>query len=166
MRNNVAEADKKLLLADLSNADSDREIVFYPYYTHKIDPDNSILYGFYRVWDCGTLEIDIVFRVGYVGQRAADGYGVDVIKCNDYSMAGIDYANSNTFKYFNTVKDRDIFAPLSCGQSQLDDIMQVNRNDYVNTYSAVIEFPQFQFNGKRIQLLNDQYMIFGSDVMS
>jgi hypothetical protein len=56
-----------LLLADLSNADKNRETIFYPYYTHKIEPDNTILYGYYRVWDSGTLEIDLVYRLGYKG---------------------------------------------------------------------------------------------------
>ena len=111
----AADADEKILLADLSNADKDREIIFYPYYTHKLDSDDVILYGYYRVWDCGTLELDFVYRLGYVGRREADGYDVDMVMCNNISMVRAEYSNANTSKYFNTVKDRDIFAPLSCG---------------------------------------------------
>lgn len=44
--------------------------------------------------------------------------------------------------------------------------MQVNRNDYVNTYAAAVVFPQFKFNGRNIGFRDGQYMIFGSDVMS
>ena len=162
----MIDADKKILLADLSNADKNREIIFYPYYTCKLDPDDVILYGYYRVWDCGTLELDFVYRLGYIGQHGSDGYDVDTVICNNFSMARAEYSNANTSKYFNTVKDRDIFAPLSCGQSEVDNIMQVNRNDYVNTYAATVTFPQFRFNGKNINFVDGQYMIFGSDVMS
>ena len=28
--------------------------------------------------------------------------------------------------------------------------MQVNRNDYVNTYVATVTFPHFRFNGKNV----------------
>jgi len=162
----AAEADKKILLADLSNTDESRETVFYPYYTRKLDPDDVILYGNYRVWEGGTLELDFVYRLGYAGRRDSDGYGVDVIACNDFSMARIEYSNAGTSKYFNTVKDRDIFAPLSAGWSEVDDIMQMNRNDYVNTYAATVVFPQFKFKGKNIHFADGQYMIFGSDVLS
>lgn len=166
LRNDIEEVNKKILLADLSNADKDRELVFYPYYTCSLPADNVVLYGYYRVWDTGVLELDIVYRLGYTGQYHQDGYFTDVVECNTFSMAGAEYANSNTSRYFNTVKDRDIFAPLSSGQSEMDDIEQVNRNDYVNTYSASINFPQFRFNGKNIQFLDEHYMIFGSDVLS
>lgn len=162
----VEEADKKILLADLSNADQDRDIIFYPYYTCALDPDDVILYGYYRVWDCGTLELDFVYRLGYTGRSDADGYGVDVVMCNNFSMAGTEYSNAGIFKYFNTAKDRDIFAPPSSGQSEVDDIMQINRNDYVNTYAATVVFPQFRFKGRNISFIDGQYMIFGSDVMS
>lgn len=81
-------------------------------------------------------------------------------------MKGVEYATSDISRYFNTNKDRDIFAPLSSGWSEIDDIVQMNRNDYVNTYTAQIKFPRFQFKDETIQFLNGQYMIFGSDVMS
>ena len=162
----VQDADKKILLADFLNADKNRETIFYPYYTCKLDPDDVILYGYYRVWDCGTLELDFIYRLGYAGRREASGYDVDVIKSNDFSMAKVEYSNANTSKYFNTVKDRDIFAPVSQEWSEVDDIMQVNRNDYVNTYAATVVFPQFKFNGKNIYFEDGRYMIFGSDVMS
>lgn len=74
-----SEINKKVMLADLSNADSKRDMIFYPYYTHKINPDGSILYGFYRVWDSGTLEVDIVYRLGWLGKTAMDGYEADVV---------------------------------------------------------------------------------------
>lgn len=105
------DANKKILLADLSNADKNRETIFYPYYTCRLDPDDVILYGYYRVWDCGTLELDFVYRLGYTGQGSAGGYGVDVISCNNFSMSRAEYSNANTLKYFNTIKDRGIFAP-------------------------------------------------------
>ena len=89
-----------------------------------------------------------------------------MVMCNNISMVRAEYSNSNISKYFNTVKDRDIFAPLSCGWSEVDDIMQVNRNDYVNTYAATVTFPQLRFKGKNIHFADGQYMIFGSDVMS
>lgn len=56
-----------------------------------------------------------MYRLGYIGQRGSDGYDVDVVMCNNFSMARAEYSNANTSRYFNTVKDRDIFAPLSCG---------------------------------------------------
>lgn len=150
-----ADADAKILLADLSNVDKNRDIVFFPYYTCKIDQDDCILYGYYRVWDCGTLEVDLVYRLGYRGAEDVGGFSMDVLQCNDYSMRSVQYANSETNKYFSTNGDRDIFAPLSCGQSLLDDIVQLNRNDVANTYSAQIKFPRFWFNGKSIQFLNN-----------
>lgn len=166
LSNNEAEINKKLLLADLSNADKNRETIFYPYYTHKIEPDNTILYGYYRVWDSGTLEIDLVYRLGYKGQIESDGYITEVIECNNYSMKNIQHMNSEMSKYFNTTKDRDIFVSNTDFKSQFDDIQQINRNDYVNTYTAEIKFPKFYFNGKSIILYDNQYMIFGSDVLS
>ena len=36
LRNDETEINKKILLADLTNADKDRELVFYPYYTCAI----------------------------------------------------------------------------------------------------------------------------------
>lgn len=166
LRNNEIEINKKILLSDLTNADKDRELVFYPYYTCAIQPDNAVLQGFYKVWDSGIIELDIVYRMGYRGQVQLDGYSGDMLECNTYSLRGIQYSNSETSKYFSTTKDRDIFAPLSCGQSVVDDIVQANRNGIANTYTAEINFPRFRFNGKTILFTDNRYMIFGSDVMS
>ena len=157
------ELNKKLLLQDLSNVDKNRKIIFYPYYTCKIEPTDSILYGFYRVWDSGTLEVDLIYRLGYKGQTDDDGYTSEVIECNNYSMRDIDQDNSI---YFRAITDRDIFVSNTGYTSQFDDIQQINRNDYVNTYTAEIKFPKFYFKGKSIQFLDNQYMIFGSDVLS
>ena len=60
----------------------------------------------------------------------------------------------------------DIFAQGSALSSEMDDIVQVGRNDYVNVYTAEIAFPKFEFNGKYVSFADTRYMIFGSDVMS
>ena len=161
-----AEVNKKVLLADLSNVDSSRETVFYPYYTRKIQPNDQVLYGFYRVWDEGTLEVDLVFRLGFHGEIQMDGYTANLLRCNAYGFNQMGYASGGMSKFFNTAKDRDIFAQGSALSSEMDDIVQVGRNDYVNVYTAEIAFPKFEFNGKYVSFADTRYMIFGSDVMS
>jgi hypothetical protein len=161
-----ADADAKVLRADLSNADPSRRTVFYPGQTFCIQPGGAVLYGFYRVWDCGTLEADIVYRLGYRGRQQMDGYSVDVIKCNDYSLRGVEYSSAETSKYFMSTKDRDIFAPQSDGESEVGDLVQRGRNDYVNTYTADIQFPRFRYGDRYVQFRDEQYMVFGSDVVS
>jgi len=162
-----AQVDKKIMLADLSNANGARKHVFYPYYTHRLEPDDTILHGFYRVWDSGVLELDIVYRLGYSAANQDETYGgKQAIECNTYAMNGSLGGGNEMAKYFYTVRDRDIFSPRAESQSSIGDTVQLNRNNTVNTYSARIVFPRFRFNGKTVQFMDGQYMIFGSDVMS
>lgn len=163
--------DHKVARRDLSNLNPNRENVFFPYESISLNHDNSspILNGSCRWYDNGLLEYDIVFRLSYVGYQTVDEeyrISADILSCNS-----IDFRTDNSMSpYFHDVDDRSIFMQLSSNnQSEIGGTVQRNTNDYVNVYSATIDFA-YAAGGLGGQSLyefeNTDYMIFGSDQMS
>jgi hypothetical protein len=63
------------------------------------------LNGHYRLYDCGLIEYDIVYRFGYIGREKIDGYQTDVLRCNNLN---IDMAEYNS-RYFNDEESYNMF---------------------------------------------------------
>lgn len=165
--------DGKIARRDLSNLRSGREQLFFPNKTSYLihDENGPIQNGYARWYDNGLLEYDIIFRLGYAGFKEIDSeYGIsaDVLSCN-----GLDFTNDHSMdEYFLAASDKSMFAPSPPYTTDVEvgETLQVGRNDYVNVYTAKIEFAkavggsnqakslQFEFEG------ND-YMIFNSNVM-
>ena len=57
-----AEMKTKLLLADMSNIDEDRKNNFFPNKTVMLTADNTIKSGYYRQYDNGLIEYDIIYQ--------------------------------------------------------------------------------------------------------
>lgn len=137
-----------LLKKDLSNIDVKRRYFHFPYETVILEKDNVILGGQYRKWDCGLIEYDIIFRLGYTGNKIEkNGIYYDEVKCNN-----IDLSSNN---YFMEEKDAKIFNISSDIEPIfINNTAETNHNEYINTYSSQINFP--------VPFINENYMIFGS----
>lgn len=165
----------KIALNDFSNIDSSREQNFFPYKTVCLQSkeNNAIINGFVRQYDNGLLEYDIVFRLSYAGYQEVDKeykISADVMKCNQLDLTN----QHNCDKYFCKPSDMSIFSQpsdMSSYTAEIGATQQQTRNDYVNVYSAVIDFANAAGNGNEVvsqmyQYENTDYMVFCSDVMS
>ena len=155
----------KILLRDLRNISPNRSTVFYPYITGHFS-DDVIADGTYRVWDNGLLELNIIFRVGNVDPRAA----VQQMTCNNqqiqmkYSDDPTDIKYFDNSPYFLNSASGGIFKGSYGQTSRIGNIIQRNRNDYVNAYFADIEFPTITYGGVAIQgFVDTNYMIFSNE---
>ncbi len=54
----------KLLKRDLSNLRKMRKTTFFPNEVRKMEVDNSIIGGYFRKYDNGLMEYDIIFKFG------------------------------------------------------------------------------------------------------
>ena len=169
--NSKNSLQSKIAKRDLSNINPNRENVFFPYESICLaHTDNSpILNGSCRWYDNGLLEYDIVFRLSYVGFQIVDEeyqISADILSCNT-----LDFRQDNSMSpYFVDVDDRSIFCHLSStNQSEIGGTIQMNTNDYVNVYSANIDFAYAAggIGGQSLyEFENTDYMIFGSDQMA
>lgn len=70
--------------------------------------------------------------------------------------------------YFNTAADSAMLKPngLEDVDADIGDTKQKNRNDYVNVYSAKLEFASAATVGSAMMTFKsaDSYMIFGGDI--
>lgn len=160
--------DKKVLRSDLSNVDPDRARNFYPYRTLFLNADGkdrTVVSGQCRQYENGLLEYDIVFRLGFRERVDDEGVDTDVLSCNDVRIntyvgaTASSRTKTDNAAYFLSRNDYGIFGPAQDSEvmrSAIDDTLQGNRNDYVNTYSGTIEFP--------VPFADRNYMIFSSDV--
>lgn len=149
----------KLMKTDWSNRNLERQKFQFPYITGFLPEksDNVILNGYYRLYDCGLIEYDIIYRFGYIGKKKIDGYEMDVLECNNLKIDKTEYNR----RYFNDENSYDIFNNEnhnSINKSIIGDTAQLNRNDFCNVYSAVIKFPR--------EFRNDSYMIFNTGILS
>lgn len=162
----------KISNREMSNLDPNRNQNFFPYQTiHlKTSENGPIIGGYCRKYDNGLLEYDIVFRLSYLGIREIDEdykISADILECNKLDLAKYHLDED----YFYGSGDSQIFNQESnlCSQfeSEIGETRQRFRNDYVNVYSAVINFaqatstldsPSLKFKSK------DSYMIFSGDV--
>lgn len=165
---------QKVMTRDLSNIDPSRTRGFFPYQSGKFS-NNTILNGTYRIWDCGLIEFDIIFKVGYQG---IDEQGREMLSCNDVafnaSPTKITTANDyqeNT-KYFYSLDDMKMFKCLEnqpTYESLVGNMRQGNRNNYVNTYFAKLNFfdSPIAFGTKLItEFENLDYMVFASSSLT
>lgn len=160
------DIDNILAKRDMSNLSPSRENVFFPYETYTLQPatDDAITHGICRKYDNGLMEYDITFRLGYRGYQEVDAdYGVsaDVIGCNDLNFQ----SDHSMDRYFYSNSDMSIFQSTdekSQYEAEIGETLQVNRNDYVNTYAAQLNFAG-AFNERRF--VDSNYMVFSSDVL-
>ena len=161
----------KIAKSDFSNVDPDRSTVFFPFQTGHFTTD-SVMNGIYRIWDSGYLEMDIVFRLG------KDGIGdtQQVISANNVTFQQSPTLNSRSrvynanSDYFMDESALGIFDVAGYQNSvKIGNIPQRNRNDFVNTYFADIDFTKADIrdlNGNRVLGFADlNYMIFKADTM-
>lgn len=155
------DVDNVLMKTDLSNRNKRRELNFYPYQNYALESDETIITGFYRRYDNGLIEYDIIFKLGSDGTIDIDGETYNKIVCNNlYINPGDDYEEINK-KYFNEYDSASIFNYKNnrtnnyCIQGSN---VHTNRNDYVNVYSATIKFP--------VSFRDTNYMIFVNDTAS
>lgn len=158
---NLDDLESKILKKDFSNIDSNRSKYFYPNETIQLQPNNVIQSGYYKKWDSGLLEYDIVYKLSYVKSEINDYIQYDVLKCNDVTINDSDSDVNDTSynenkKYFADNDAKTIFKFNASGESIIDNIKQINRHKYVNAYSATIEFP--------IIFKDINYMIFDSNI--
>lgn len=85
------------------NIEDDRKTFFYPSHLETLTPDNSIIGGYMRKWDDGMLEYDVLFRVGYGGEKSDTG--LDVISANNLDV----YHRNDNNLYFRDNADFGIF---------------------------------------------------------
>lgn len=156
----------------VSNLDPSRQQTFFPYQTTYLKTSSTILGGYCRKYDNGLLEYDITFRLSYVGDQEVDkdyGISASILECNRLDLASAHGDES----YFYSTGDADVFCigeenSSSLAESEIGDTRQRFRNDYVNVYSAKIDFaaaastvdtPMPKFASA------DAYMIFSGDVL-
>lgn len=151
--------NEKFMRTDLSNRNKKRETFQFPYITGFLptDKEGSIINGFYRQYDNGLLEYDIIYRFGYNGKIYKDGFQYDQILCNNvqFSKSGSDS------RYFYNEDSASIFNHKNDNQnnfSVIGDTIQQNRNDFVNVYFAQINFP--------VSFEDDKYIVMQSNPMS
>lgn len=162
LKNYKTDVDGILMKKDLSNRNLSRSINFYPSKNVELQQDNTIVNGYYRRYDNGLIEYDIVFRLGYRGVETIDGVDYDKIVCNDMTLDITEGGyNPETEKYFAAPVDNSIFAYQNTSQSNYsinDTTIERNRNDYVNVYGGIINFP--------VQFRDTRYMVFTSGTMA
>jgi hypothetical protein len=108
------------------------------------------LRGFYRYYDCGLIEYDIVFRFGYSNTYMEDGEEKIELMCNNVKFENI-YNNDS---YFLDEKSYSIFynTNFESNKSIIGNTVQKNRNNFCNVYFADIKFPK--------TFINTKYMVF------
>jgi len=160
--------ERKILLHDMENLDNSRKQVFFPTITRYMQPDDTIIRGFYRRYDTGTIEYDILFRLGYVPVKFPDRFGnMDILSCNNVKLNQIEseldggtagvYKENQKYFYGNS---NDIFYSENESEDSYSIVgttAQLNRNDIVNTYFATIRFP--------VPFQTLDYAIYTSNVM-
>jgi hypothetical protein len=86
--------------------------------------------------------------LGFTGNKIErNGIYYDEVKCNNIDLSSSDYfMEENDAKIFNISSDSE---PIF-----INNVVEINHNEYINTYSSQINFP--------IPFINENYMIFGS----
>lgn len=170
--NLTTDIENKIARSDLANVNSHRESTFFPYHTFYLAPgkDDPIMSGSCRRYDNGLLEYDLVFRLSYAGNQLVDSeYNIysDVLSANMLDLA----KNNMDDSYYLAYNDASILMPrnVQIGEAEVGDTVQRNRNDYVNVYSAYIDFADAVGDnvfGLDVKFKDSSsYMIFSSDVV-
>lgn len=161
-----------MMNVDVSNANTERNNVFFVTKTDELAASNTIIKGVARYWTKQTranksttvVEYDIVFQLGdAVVLRFTDEMGnmiiTRTISANSFvpynDIEGGPYANNNS-DYYLTKEDMKIFSayPSNSPDIKLDSMIQTNLNQFVNVYTGTITFPN---------LFSDlNYMVFSN----
>lgn len=166
---NPNHINTKILTKDFADLNPDRETVFFPNEVKRLEQDSvSITNGYYRKYDNGILEYDLIFRLGSgeiseTQERNAFGT-TSTLSANNVDFKayqGINKiaanAQENT-KYFYNTSNMDIFSYQNGKTSKIGYTEQKNRNDLVNTYFAKINFP--------VKFIDLNYMIFSNSMLA
>lgn len=162
------DISRKVAKADMSNLDPQRSNNFFPYKTIylKTDDTSPITFGVCRHYDNGLLEYDLTFRLGYGGIETVDeDYGIQakIINANTLDLT----AQKTDVKSFYSSGDTSIFSQTSSQTSEIGDTEQRNRNDFVNAYSAKLDFADAA-SGMTASTVkfkdSDSYMVFSGDM--
>ena len=165
----TTDISRKLAKTDLSNLDPNRSTNFFPYQTIylKTSSTSPIINGVCRKYDNGLMEYEFTFRLGYAGVKVIDqDYGTEahIIEANTLDLTPVRTDNS----YFNASSDKNIFtANDQLLNSEIGITQQTNRNDYVNVYSAKLNFAEAASVGLATPMTfknADSYMVFAGDV--
>lgn len=161
----VDNISNKLLKSDLSNIDRNRKSVFFPQYMKKLDAGNAIVTGYSRNFG-SIVEYDIILKLANADMHDSSGLfdaGQELTSNNatfalfsGTSQSNIDYQQNKN--YFYSTADMDMFGQSGKYSSRIGLIVQLDRNDFVNTYSAKISF------SKPFSNLN--YMVFSNAILS
>lgn len=141
----------EILLTDISNIDKNRKTLHFPYMTGFMEENETILNGQYRIWDCGILEYNVLFRLGYRGDKFdLNGNQIDVVTCNDLQLSN--------YAYYGGEDGQNIFNRTDISSESdyvfINDRIEVNHDDFVNSYSSTIRFP--------VPFMDTNYMAFSS----
>lgn len=154
----------KLLKSDLTNISRSRSSVFFPYVSRKLDQGSVIVSGYMRNFG-NVVEYDIILKLASSTSSSSKLFDADqTLNANNVtfklfsgiSPTSIDYQTNKN--YFYSTADMQIFQSSNDEQSRCGLLVQLNRNDYVNTYSAKIMFPRAFYNL--------DYMVFSNTILS
>lgn len=159
------DLDVKVLKADVSNIDPNREKNLFPNYTKEIEPKGIILGGSMRYWDCGLVEYDIEFKLGDTSKTYAaynadgslkmyDDIDANYLNLDSSSKNYSELLSSDNSKYFLTKDDAKIFCVEGNLETTVNGITQHNLNETINVFSGTIEFP--------VSFKDTSYMVFMS----
>lgn len=161
---------KKFLRKDMENLSPWRTTNIFPQEVYRLGSRNAIVWGYSRQYGQRVLEYDIIFKLAN-SQRAQPNdvfMQAATLSANDAVFApyagqrqNVNYQENS--KYFYTSDSMDIFAPLASedsksSTSKVGITLQIQRNDYANTYSATITFPT--------AFANRDYMVFTNSMLS
>ena len=158
----------KILTKDLADLNENREKVFFPNEVKRLPQDSTcIMNGYYRKYDNGILEYDIIFKLGEDEVDESDIRNVfgeaSTISANNVTFKaynGINKRSSDTqenAKYFYNVSNMDMFSMQNGEVSKIGYSSQGNRNDFVNTYFGKINFP--------VKFVDLNYMIYSNNMV-
>ena len=159
---------EKLLVRDMHNIDANRKTVFFPQKVIRLDSGYAIMTGYMRNYG-KILEYDIVLKLA--SSQTTDSTQIfstsNSLLANTLVLhlfsgltkSATDYQEND--KYFQNSSMMDIFAPSLDSSlvhsSKIGLVKQFNRNDYVNTYSAQIQFDT--------PFADRKYMVFTNSIL-
>lgn len=159
---------KKLLMSDMSNINDSREKIFFPQVVQKLEAGVAILNGYMRNYG-KILEYDILVKLAaseastnnqiFSSSSALSANTLQLQLFTGLTKNSVSYQEND--KYFYNSQTMDIFSYDSSddlsSMSKVGLLKQANRNNYVNTYSAMITFPK--------PFPNRNYMVFANSIL-
>jgi hypothetical protein len=165
----LADLDRAILKNDMSNLNPDREVGFFPNETVELDSTDTIVGGSMRKWDCGLVEYDLIFKLGDSKStfasynpdgsvKTSEDLDANYLDLNSENYGGSIYSEFNNRKYYLDDSDSDIFSLSGGFDATVNDLVQHNVNDVLNSYCGTIKFP--------ISFIDKNYAIFHPEIPS